>query len=71
MTTIAEVAERLAMIYGELLDGADAPEFALDILFTAVADLDLVSGGLPTPIVRALLDGDGLSAWSPQGLSEK
>lgn len=56
MPTLAEIAERLAETYGQLLSRADPSLDAfLDGLFEAVADLDTLAGKLPSPAVRAML----------------
>lgn len=56
MPTLSGIAERLALAYTLARDGAPESDVLLDRLFDAVADLDVLAGGLTSPAVRAVLD---------------
>jgi hypothetical protein len=56
MPTLAEIAERLAGTYWQLLARNDpALEVPLDALFDAIAELDAVVGGMSAQSVRDLV----------------
>ncbi|CAN5922580.1 hypothetical protein BH11GEM2_BH11GEM2_37640 [soil metagenome] len=55
--TISEIAEGLAVAYGQLMERDDERlSVALDRLFEAVAEMDRSGGGLESHAVRSMLD---------------
>ena len=56
MPTLAQIADCLAVTYDQLLTRNDPSlERSLDALFEAVAGLDALCDGIPSPGVRAML----------------
>lgn len=54
---LAAIAERLATAYALLLDHGDASlDPVMDELFDALASIDILAGGLTSPVVRTTLD---------------